>query len=341
MNITTVGFDLAKIVFHVVCFDQYSKEVKKRKLRRDQVRKFFTQLQPCTVAMEACASSHYWGRELTLLGHQVKLLPAQHVKPYLLGNKNDFNDARAIAEASTRPHIRGVAIKTVEQQDIQAIHRMRSQCIRDRTALSNSVRGLLAEYGIVLAKGIATLRTSIHGLLEDPDNGLSITFRKLLSRRYEQLVELDGHIEFFSKELEIHGRQDDACQRLQEVPGYGPILASAFYSAVGNGEGYARGRDVAASIGLVPAQHSTGGKDVLLGISKRGDRYLRGLLIHGARAVVIHASRKKDRLSQWINRIVAERGKNKAVVALANKMARIGWAILRHKASYETAKATC
>ena len=340
MKITTVGFDLAKNVFHAVCFDQYSKEVKKRKLRRDQVRKFFTQLPPCTVGMEACASSHFWGRELTLLGHQVKLIPAQHVKPYLLGNKNDFNDARAIAEASTRPHIRGVAVKTTEQQDIQAIHRMRSQCIRDRTALCNSTRGLLAECGIVLPKGIATLRTSIHGLLEDADNGLSLIFRKLLSRRYEQLTELDGHIEFFSNELVVQGRQDDACQRLQEIPGYGPILASAFYSVVGNGEGYARGRDVAASIGLVPAQHSTGGKNVLLGISKRGDRYLRGLLIQGAKAVVVHASKKKDRLSQWINRIVAERGTNKAAVALANKMARIGWAILRHNGCYETAKAS-
>jgi len=342
MKITTVGLDLAKNVFHAVCFDEHSKEVKKRMLRRNQLRIFFTQLPPCKVGMEACASSHYWGRELKALGHEVKLIPAQHVKPYLLGNKNDFNDARAIAEALTRPQIRGVAIKTTEQQDIQATHRMRSQCLRDRTALCNSVRGLLGEYGIVLSKGVHILRKSIHGLLEDAENGLSLVFRNLLARRYEQLVELDGHIDFFTHELEIQSRQDDACQRLQEIPGYGPIIASAFYSTVGNGECYSRGRDVAASIGLVPGQHSTGGKNVLLGISKRGDGYLRGLLIHGARAVVIHASKKKDRLSQWINRIVAERGKNKAAVAVANKMARIGWAILRHNAHYQaTLKATC
>jgi transposase len=195
----------------------------------------------------------------------------------------------------------------------------------------------LGEYGIVLAKGIATLRKSIHGLLEDADNGLSMSFRHLLARRYEQLIELDGHIGFYTHELEIQSRQDDACQRLQEIPGYGPIVASAFYSTVGNGEGYSRGRDVAASIGLVPGQHSTGGKNVLLGISKRGDSYLRALLVHGARSVVTRAGKKKDRLSLWINRIVAERGMNKAVVAMANKMSRIGWAILRHNNHYQTA----
>ena len=340
MKITTVGLDLAKNVFHAVCFDAHSKEVKKRMLRRNQLRMFFTQLPPCQVGMEACAGSHYWGRELKTLGHEVKLIPAQHVKSYLLGNKNDFNDARAIAEALTRPHIRGVALKTTEQQDIQATHRMRSQCLRDRTALCNSVRGLLGEYGIVLSKGVTILRKSIHGLLEDADNGLSLTFRNLLARRYEQLVELDGHIDFFTNQLEIQSRNDDACQRLQEIPGYGPIIASAFYSTVGNGQGYARGRDVAASIGLVPRQHSTGGKNVLLGISKRGDGYLRALIIHGARAVVIHAGNKTDRLSQWINRIVAERGMNKAVVATANKLARIGWAILRHNNHYQVALAT-
>ena len=167
-------------------------------------------------------------------------------KPSLLGNKKDFNDARAIAEALSRPHIRGVALKTTEQQDVQAIHRMRSQCLRDRTTLCNSVRGLLPEYGVVLGKGISILRKSIRSLLEDAENGLSLVFRSLLARRYDQLVELDGHIEVFTHELEIQSRQDDACQRLQEIPGYGPIIASAFYSTVGNGEGYARWRDVNA-----------------------------------------------------------------------------------------------
>lgn len=337
MKITTVGLDLAKNVFHVVCFDEHSKEVQKRMLQRKQVRLFFTQLLPCKIGMEACAGSHYWGRELRALGHEVKLIPAQHVKPFLRGNKNDFNDARAINEALSRPSMPSVAVKTTEQQDIQANHRMRSQSVKDRTALSNSMRGLLGEYGIILPKGLSVLRKNIHGLLEDAENGLSLTFRKLMARRYEQLVELDNHINFFTHELEIQSKKDDACQRLQEVPGYGPIISSAFYSVVGDGGAYKRGRDVSASIGLVPRQHSSGGKDVLLGISKKGDGYLRSLLVHGARSVVTQAGKKKDRFSLWINRIVAERGWNKAVVATANKMARIGWAVLRHNSHYQVA----
>ncbi len=260
MDITTIGLDLAKSVFHIVCFNKQLKEVKKRMLRRNQVLQFFTQLPPCLVAMEACASSHYWGRELRSLGHDVKLIPPQHVKPYLRGNKNDYNDARAIAEASTRPSMSFVAIKTTEEQDMQAIHRMRAQCIRDRTALSNSTRGLLGEFGIVLPRGLATLRKSIHGLLEDADNGLSDRFRNLLARRYDQFVELDGHITFYTNELELLSQQDDACQRLQTVPGFGPIVSSAFRSVIGDGRAYGRGRDASASLGLVPRQHSSGGK---------------------------------------------------------------------------------
>ena len=193
----------------------------------------------------------------------MKLISPQHVKPYLRGNKNDDNDARAIAEAATRPDMPTVGIKTVEEQDMQAIHRMRSQCSRDRTALSNSIRGLLGEYGIVFAKGVATLRRKIPEILEDAENGLSLRFRNLLVRRYEQLVELEEHIAFYTKELERLSQQDDACQRLQTIPGFGPIVASAFRSVIGDGRAYARGRDAAASIGLVPRQYSSGGKNVL------------------------------------------------------------------------------
>lgn len=338
MKISTVGLDLAKNVFHVVGINAQGKEVKKRMLRRNQVRSFFVQLPPCVVGMEACASAHDWGRKLQALGHDVKLIPPQYVKPYLRGNKNDYNDARAIAEAVTRPGIPTVGLKTVAEQDMQAIHRMRSQCLRDRTALSNSIRGLLGEYGIVFTKGIATLRRTIPEVLEDADNGLSLLFRNLLARRYEQLVELEGHIAFYTKELERLSRQDEACQRLQTVPGFGPVVASAFRSVIGDGRAYARGRDAAASIGLVPRQYSSGGKQVLLGISKRGNKYLRKQLIHGARSVVLQAANKEDPLSLWINRIREERGWNKAVVALANKMARIGWAILRHNTSYQPAE---
>lgn len=337
MKISTVGLDLAKNIFHVICIDAQGKEVKKRMLRRNQVRLFFVQLPPCVVGVEACASAHDWGRKLRALGHEVKLIPPQYVKPYLRGNKNDYNDARAIAEAATRPEMPTVGIKTVEEQDMQALHRMRSQCLRDRTALSNSIRGLLGEYGIVFTKGIATLRREIPEILEDAENGLSLRFRDCLARRYEQLVELEGHIAFYTKELERFSEQDEACQRLQTVPGFGPIVASAFRSVIGDGRSYARGRDAAASIGLVPRQYSSGGKNVLLGISKRGNKYLRKQLIHGARSVVLQAVNKEDPLSLWINRIREERGWNKAVVALANKMARIGWAILRHNTRYQAA----
>ncbi len=335
MNIITVGLDLAKNVFHIVCLNEHNKEVKKRMLRRNQVGQFFAQLPSCQVAMEACATSHYWGRKLILMGHDVKLIPPQHVKPLVQGNKNDYNDARAIAEAVNRPRISFVAIKTVEEHDIQAIHRIRSQCLRDRTALSNSTRGLLGEYGISFSKGIAVLRRKVPELLEDADNGLSFQFRNILARRYEQFVELDEHIAFYTKELELVSQQDDACQRLQTIPGFGPIIASAFRSTIGNGQSYVCGRHVAASLGLVPKQWSSGGKNVLLGISKRGDRYLRTLLVQGARAVALHASKRDDPLSRWINRLQERRGWHKTVVAIANKLARIGWAILRHNTSYE------
>ncbi len=233
-----------------------------------------------------------------------------------------------------------VAVKTVEEHDMQAIHRMRSQCIRDRTALSNSTRGLLGEYGISFSKGLATLRRKIPELLEDAENVLSMRFRNLLARRYEQLVELDEHIAFYTKELELLSQQDEACQRLQTIPGFGPIVASAFRSTIGDGSAYVRGRNAAASLGLVPRQYSSGGKNNLLGISKRGDRYMRKLLVHGARTVVHHAANRDDPFSQWINRISERRGKNKAAVAVANKLARIGWAILRYNTQYEPALVT-
>ena len=335
-KLTRIGLDLAKNVFHLIGFNARDKEIKKKMLRRSQMLNYFAQLPPCLIGMEACASAHYWARELEQLGHTVRMIPPPHVKPYLRGNKNDYNDARAIAEAITRPGIHFVAIKTPQQQDIQALHRQRQGAIADRTALSNRLRGLLGERGLVCPKGLSTLRRRLPELLEDA-NGMSDFFRRLLARDYQRLQELDAHIEAYTQELHTHSQQNDACRRLQSIPGFGPIVASVFHSAVGDGRAYRRGRDVAASIGLVPKQHSSGGKNVLLGISKRGDRYLRSLLVHGARAVVLHAAHKDDRLSRWVNKLRAERGYNKATVALANKMARIGWAVLAHKTTYQVA----
>jgi transposase len=298
---------------------------------------YFATLPSCLVGMEACASAHHWARELGALGHQVKLIPPQYVKPYVRGNKNDYNDALAIAEAVTRPEMRFVSVKTTEQQDIQALHRLRERRLADRTALCNQLRGLLAEYGLIFPKGVNLLRRSLPELLEDGENGLSDLFRRLLAQSYQQLQTLDGDIDFYTQEMKQQSQQNEACRRLQTIPGYGPIVAGVFHSAVGNGEAYRRGRDVAASLGLVPRQHSSGGKAVLLGISKRGDGYLRSLLVHGARSVVIRAGKKDDRLSRWINKVKAARGFNKAVVALANKMARIGWAVVVNKTVYQIA----
>jgi len=336
-EVTTIGLDLAKNVFHVVCCDQHGKVVRKKMLRRSQVLQYFVNLPDCLVGMEACASAHHWARELDCLGHEVKLIPPQYVKPYVRGNKNDYNDALGIVEAVTRPEMRFVSVKTTEQQDIQALHRLRERRIQERTGLCNQVRGLLAEYGLILPRGVRTLRRQLPELLEDGENGLSDFFRSLLAQSYQQLRELDEHIDVYTRQLEIYGQRNEACQRLQTIPGYGPIVASVFHSQVGNGEGYRRGRDVSASLGLVPRQHSSGGKVVLLSISKRGDRYLRSLLVHGARSVVIQAAKKDDRLSRWINKVKAARGFNKAVVALANKLARIGWAILANQTVYRAA----
>jgi transposase len=339
-KIMTIGLDLAKNVFHLVCCDGHGKVVSKKMLRRSQVLQYFANLAPCLVGMEACASAHHWARALGALGHEVKLIPPQYVKPYVRGNKNDYNDALAIAEAVTRPEMRFVAVKSTEQQDIQALHRLREKCGQDRTALCNQLRGLLAEYGVILPQGANLLLRRLPELLEDGENGLSDLFRQLLAQGYQQLQELDGHIESYTQEMKRQSQQDKACGRLQTIPGFGPIVASVFHSVIGNGEAFRRGRDVSASLGLVPRQHSSGGKDVLLGISKRGDRYLRSLLVHGARSVVIRADKKDDKLSRWINKVKAERGFNKAVVALANKMARMGWAVLVNKTVYQVAEGT-
>lgn len=336
-EITTGGLDLAKTVFHFIGCDARGKERKRKMLRRHQVLAYFANLAPMVIGMEACAGAHDWARRLQGLGHEVRLIPPQHVKAYLRGNKNDYNDARAIAEAVVRPGMRFVPIKSEAQQDVQALHRLRQGQISQRTALCNRLRGLLTEYGVVLPKGVGALRKRLPEVLEDAENGLSAMLRRLLARGYQQLQELDGHIGFYDEEIARENRRDEAVRRLCTAPIYGPVVASAFRAHVGEGRAFGKGRDVSASVGIVPRHHGTGGKAHLLGISKRGDRYLRSLLIHGARAVVIQAARKDDRLSRWVNRIRAERGFNKATVALANKMARVGWAMLRDGTEYRPA----
>ena len=334
MKLTTIGLDIAKSVFHLVELDIHGKQTHRKKLRRNQVIQFFVQHSKCTVAMEGCAGSHYWARELGALGHQVKLLPPQHVKAYLRGQKNDYNDALAIAEACQHGHVRAVAIKGIEQQDEQAFHRIRKQLVAEQTRLANQIRGLLGEYGIVLAQGVSRIRRELPSLLEEAENGLSGRFRDLLSRQYQRFVAQDEELAFYDQQVRVQVKEDDVCRRLAALPGFGPVVSSGFKSWIGDGKQFSRGRDASAALGVVPRQYSSGGKEVLLGITKRGDSYVRCLVVHGARSVVMQADRKTDPLSQWINRLVATRGFNKAVVALANKLIRVAWVIVARGESY-------
>jgi transposase len=324
----TIGLDLAKTIFHLVELDPQGQFI------RSQMLRFFAQCLPHVVAMEACASSHYWGRELSSLGHQVLLLPPQHVKAYLRGQKNDYNDARAIAEAAHHGALRPVPVKSIEQQDTQAFHRLRSQHLRRRTALCNQLRGLLGEYGIIIAQGLSALRRTLPLLLEPTESRVSERLRGLLQRQYDSLCRLDDDIAWYDAELQRQATEDPVCRALQRVPGFGPVVSSALQAWLGDGQQFARGRDASAALGVVPRQHSSGGKPLLLGISKRGDCYVRSLVIHGARAVVSRAAGKDDPLSRWILAVESRRGRNKATVALANKRVRIAWVIVARGETY-------
>ncbi|MBV8047464.1 MAG: IS110 family transposase [Paludibacterium sp.] len=335
MKITRIGIDLAKTVFQVHGVDSHEKVVLRRQLRRNQMAAFFAKLTPCLIGMEACASSHYWARVLTGMGHTVKLIAPQFVKPYVKGNKNDANDAEAICEAVGRPNMRFVAIKSVEQQDIQALHRIRTELVQQRTAKVNHIRGLLGEYGIMIAQRIGSLRKALPDLLEDAENGLTTDFKVLLHGLREDLVYLDGRVAELDRAIQHLASTHAAAHRLQQLRGIGPITATALVAALGDGKMFRRGRDAAAWVGLVPRQHSSGGKDNLLGISKRGNAYLRTLLIHGARAVVKTAAGKEDRLSVWVQSLCRRRNKNVAAVALANKTMRMAWALLTSGAEYQ------
>ncbi|MGP1667548.1 MAG: IS110 family transposase [Rhodanobacter sp.] len=337
MKIKRIGVDLAKQVFQIHGVDEEELVVLKRQLRRQQMLAFFGKIEPCLIGMEACASAHYWARELMKLGHTVRLMAPQHVKPYVKGNKNDANDAAAICEAVSRHSMRFVTVKTVGQQDMQAQHRVRTLLVRQRTAKSNEIRGLLGEYGIVVGQRIDRLRRALPVLLEGGEQGLSDTLLVVLAGLQEDLMHLDDRVTQLDRAIERMAREDAAACRLQQIPGIGPITATALVASVGDARQFRRARDMAAWLGLVPRQHSSGGKEMLLGISKRGDTYLRTLLIHGARAATRVASRKTDSRSQWIDRLSQRRHANIAAVALANKNARIAWALMTRQTDYVAA----
>ncbi|MEH6359086.1 MAG: IS110 family transposase, partial [Pseudomonadales bacterium] len=324
----TVGIDLAKAIFFVVVLDPSGKQVHRKKLRRQQVLAFLANYPQAVVAMEACSGSHYWAREIEAAGHQVKLLPPQHIKAYLRRQKNDYNDAEAIAEAAQYGRVRAVAVKTVEQQLDQSLQRMRQALLADQIGLINRTRALLAEHGIVMPEGKANFRKTVVALLEDPENGLPWRLRELVNRQYQQYCIWEQELEWYTQQIEIRANQDEVCQNLMSIPGYGEIVSSAFRCWIGDGHQFKNGRDASAAMGLVPKQYSTGGKIILGRISKCGDKRMRALLVHGARAFARVASKRNDRLSRWVCNLIERRGYNKAVIALANKLVRIGWAVV-------------
>lgn len=341
MKLIRVGVDLAKSVFQVHGVDRSEKAAWRRKLSRAEWIKSVQQNVPleAEIGMEACGSAHHWARELRALGYSVKLIAPQFVKPYVKSNKNDATDAEAICEAMSRPGMRFVSVKTVDQQDVQAAHRIRSELMDQRKAKVNQIRGLTAEYGLVAPREILHLRRAIPLWLEDQENGLSPRFRRLLTGLWDDLRVLDGRLVELDQEIITIAASDPVAKRLQQLRGVGPLIATALVATVGDASQFSNGRQMAASLGLTPKQNSSGGKERLLGISKRGDCYVRCVLIHGARSMINSAKTKTDPLSLWVLRIAATRHPNVAAVALANKTARIAWAMIRHETDYQPALA--
>ncbi|MCI0355129.1 MAG: IS110 family transposase [Acidobacteria bacterium] len=334
MKITTIGIDIGKRVFHLIGHDARGHECWRRKASRAQLLTRLAQVPACAVVMESCSGAQHWARQIMQLGHTVRLIAPQHTRAYVQGNKNDFNDAEAILEAHARPRTRSVPLKSLEQQDIQALHRVRQGFIKQRTALINQWRGLLAEYGVVIPKNVTAFYRQAPQVLADAgSNDVSARCRELLREQLQWLRRIDARIAELEIQLKRIEREDArACALSEELNGIGTLTATALVAAVGDGRAFRRGRDLSAWLGLVPGQHSSGGKPKLLGISKRGDTYLRTLFIHGARSVVYHAVGKHDPFSDWIQRLCARRGMNIAIVAVANKNARMVWAVLRKQA---------
>ncbi len=334
MKVNTYGLDIAKNIFHAFTITEDG-EILKIKLSRKGLLKYFAQQKRSLIGIEACGSSHHWAREFIKLGHEVILMNAKHVKAYLKGNKNDFNDAEAIYDCVSQTNVRKVGIKTIEQQDVQLVHSLRQELVKQRTAMINQIRGHLRERGIVIPLGINAFVQSLPEILENKDEQLSQMSVQLFRQHYESLKQVDKAINERDKDIERLCQSNELSQRLVEVRGIGSKTATIVSADLGKSRVYENSRQYAASLGLVPGQHSTGGKTHLLGISKRGNKYIRTLLIHGARAVVGKIGDKKDRLSCWLRDLVKRRGFNVASVALANKNARILWALTTHGTHYE------
>jgi transposase len=331
MNAVTLGIDIGKRFFHVIGLEVSGRVVLREKLTREPLHRFFATHPKCVLAMEICCGAQHLGRKAAEHGHDVRLIPAQHVRPFVKAQKNDFNDATALAEVARMPIMRAVPLRSIEQIDVQAFHRARQRLIEQRSGMTSQIRGLLLDRGIAIAQGPYPLRTAVPTILEDADNGLTPAFRRLLAslltmwRQTEEAI--DEITEYYLKDL---SRESDACHRLQTIPGVGPLVATALVSAVGNASTFRSSRDLSAWVGLVPRQHTTGGKPRLLGITKRGNSHLRRLFVQGARALWVWKDKQNDPLHAWIRRLASRMHPHVAVCALANKLVRICWAILRH-----------
>src|SRR5947209_14255153 len=340
MEITSVGIDLGKTTFHLVGLEVHGRAVIKRKFSRSQLLAYTANLPTSLIGIEACSGAHFIGAALRDQGHDVRLIPAQFVKPFLKSNKNDFLDAEAIAEAVARQNMRFVPIKTDEQLDLQAMHRVRDRLVHRRTAAINQMRGFLLERAITFAPVPANLRRHMPSILEDAEQNLTPRMRSLLSHLWHEWKQLEDDVDRISSEINAIAEQDPACQRLRQIPGIGPLVSTATVAAIGNGAAFRRGREFAAWLGLIPRQHSTGGKARLLGISKRGSVYLRRMFIHGARAVLLIVKYDTGRLGQWARELALRAPRNKVIVAVANKLARIAWAVLARGSDYRATTVT-
>jgi transposase len=336
MKIYALGIDLGKTVFHLVGLDVSGQVVVRKRCSRTQLLTFTANLQVQWIGMEACSGSHFLGRALRAQGHEVRLMPAQYVKPYVKTNKNDYIDAEAIAEAVQRPRMRFVPIKTEEQLDLQALHRVRERWVMRRTAVVNQIRSLLLERGLTLPKGRSHLDEQLPRILEDAELNLSDSFRVLLAQLKVELEQLAARIAEMDRVIQKTARENEACQRLTEIPGVGPVTSTALIGAIGNGSAFGKGRALSSWMGIVPGEHSSGGKQKLLGISKRGNKYLRRLFVQGARSVLQQRHKQVPGLSEWLAQLLARTHQNVVVVALANKLVRMAWAVLCKNERYRT-----
>lgn len=333
-NITLLGIDLAKDVFQLHGVNEYGKKVLSRKISRAGLPTFIANLPSCTIAMESCGSANYWARKFVSYGHKVSQISPQHVKPFVQGNKNDKNDARAIVIASLQDGMPTVSNKSIEQQEVQTLHRYRESLVQDRTALANRIRGYLREFGLFIPVGLSQVRKQVPLFLEDAENELTFAIREIISSCHRKLLELDNEIEKYSQKIEDFCEKNTICKNLMNLSGVGPMIASIVYATIGEANNFKNGRHFAAFLGLVPKEHSSGGKQCLMSISKRGDRYIRSLLVHGGRSVVKNSGKKDNYLNHWVQRLHKERGYNKAAVAVANKNARHMWAIMSYGDKY-------